>query len=126
MTPLMPRGRRIALWFTLCVLAVVPTASAQLLAAKDGPIVYGHHHLNVTSIDAAKKFFVDTLGGKLVKVGQNDVVMFPNVFVFLRQQAPTGGSKGTRISHVGFTVTNLRQTIDRLKLFLYGTATTEN
>ena len=25
-------------------------ASAQLLAAKDAPIAYGHHHLNVTSI----------------------------------------------------------------------------
>jgi hypothetical protein len=44
-------------------------ASAQLLAAKDGPIVYGHHHLNVTSIDAHKKLWVDTLGGKSIKIG---------------------------------------------------------
>ena len=26
-------------------------ASAQILAAKDGPVVYGHHHLSATSID---------------------------------------------------------------------------
>ena len=117
---------RIALLFTLFVGAFAPTASAQLFAAKDGPIVYGHHHLNVTNVDAAKKFFVDALGGKLVKVGPNDVVMFPNVFVFLRQQAPTGGSKGSRMSHIGFTVTNLRQTIDRLKAAGYRMTTTEN
>ena len=38
--------------------------SAQLTAAKDGPIVYGHHHLNTTNVAAQKKFFVDTLGGR--------------------------------------------------------------
>jgi hypothetical protein len=54
--------------FALC-LALSSDASAQLVAAKDGPVVYGHHHLNVTSIDAHKKFWVDTLGGKSVKVG---------------------------------------------------------
>ena len=52
----------------LC-LSLSSQASAQLLAAKDGPIVYGHHHLNVTSIDAHKRFWVDTLGGRAVKVG---------------------------------------------------------
>ena len=39
------------------------TASAQLLAAREAPIAYGHHHLDVTSIAEQKKFFVDTLGG---------------------------------------------------------------
>lgn len=41
----------------LLVLALGSPASAQLLAAKDGPIVYGHHHLNATSIDEHKKFY---------------------------------------------------------------------
>jgi hypothetical protein len=49
----------------LCVLAVLvlapaPRAHAQLLAAKDGPIVYGHHHLLVTNVADHKKFWVDT------------------------------------------------------------------
>src|SRR6266498_4833127 len=81
-------------------------ASAQLLAAKDGPIVYGHHHVNATNIEAQKKFFVDTLGGTATKFGANnaDIVKFPNVLVFFRQQAPTGGTKGTSVNHIGFSV----------------------
>ena len=64
---------------------VAPPASAQLLVAKDGPVVYGHHHLNATNIEAQKKFFVDTLGGTAVKVGTNtEVVKFPNVLIFFR------------------------------------------
>ena len=39
------------------VLAPAPNASAQLLAAKDGPIVYGHHHLVVTDVAEHKKFW---------------------------------------------------------------------
>ena len=47
-------------------------ASAQLVAAKDGPIVYGHHHLSTANIEAQKKFLVDTLGGTAMKIGTNN------------------------------------------------------
>src|SRR5688500_4407798 len=69
----------------LVVLAPAPNASAQLLAAKDGPIVYGHHHLNVTNMDEAKKFWVDTLGGVLIKVGpeNREIIKFPNALMLL-------------------------------------------
>jgi catechol 2,3-dioxygenase-like lactoylglutathione lyase family enzyme len=105
---------------TLAVLVIVTFASpaaAQLLAAKDGPIVYGHHHLAASDIPAQLKFFADTLGGTKIKFGpQNiDVVKFPNVFVFFRQQKPTGGTKGTTVNHIGFSVPNLRQTLDTIK-----------
>ena len=96
------------------VLTVTPRASAQLNVAKDGPVVYGHHHLNASNIDAQKKFFVDTLGGTAIKLGPNnaDVVKFPNVLIFFRQQAPTGGTRGTTVNHIGFSVPNLRQVVD--------------
>src|SRR5688572_4906099 len=99
----------------LAVLAPVPNASAQLLAAKDGPIVYGHHHLNVTNLDEAKKFWVDTLGGVLIKVGpeNREFIKFPNALMLLRAQKPTGGSKGSTVDHIGFSVKNLRQEIGR-------------
>ena len=92
-------------------------ASAQLLAAKDGPIVYGHHHLAASDIPAQLKFFADTLGGTRIKFGPQkiDVVKFPNVFIFFRNQKPTGGTKGTTVNHIGFSVPNLRQTLDRVK-----------
>src|SRR5678816_577979 len=101
----------------LLVAAPASNASAQLLAAKDGPIVYGHHHLNVTDMDAAKKFWVDALGGVLVKVGpeNREIIKFPNALMLLRAQKPTGGSKGTTVDHIGFSVKNLRQVVDRIK-----------
>src|SRR5207248_811308 len=97
----------------------------QLLAAKDAPIVCGHHHLDVTSIDEHKKFWVDTLGGKAVKVGPNEVVLFPNVLIFLRPQAPTGGTKGTTVNHIAFAVKNLRQALDTAKAAGYRIVTRE-
>ena len=102
---------------TLFVLAPVSSASAQLTAAKDGPIVYGHHHVNVTSVDESKKFWVDALGGVVTRFGTNntEIVKFPNALLFMRAQKPSGPSKGTTLDHIGFSVTNLRQVVDRIK-----------
>ena len=112
--------------FAVCI-ALSSQASAQLVAAKDGPVVYGHHHLNVTSIDAHKKFWVDALGGRSVKVGTspNEIVMFPNVLVFLRQQAPTGGTKGTTVNHIAFAVKDVRRVKDKVKAAGYQIVTNE-
>ena len=105
------------LGLTLLVLAPASNASAQLLAAKDGPIVYGHHHLNVTNLDEAKKFWVDAIGGVLIKVGpeNREIIKFPNALILLRAQKPTAGSKGSTVDHIGFSVKNLRQVVDRIK-----------
>ena len=101
----------------LLVMAPASTASAQLLAAKDGPIVYGHHHLNVTNLDEARKFWVDAIGGVLLKVGpeNREIIKFPNALMLLRAQKPTAGSKGSTVDHIGFSVKNLRQVVDRIK-----------
>jgi catechol 2,3-dioxygenase-like lactoylglutathione lyase family enzyme len=101
------------------------TASAQLLAAREAPIAYGHHHLNVTSIAEQKKFFVDTLGGVPVTLAGREIIKFPNALVFLREQKPTGGNRGTTVNHLGFTVPNLRQTLDKLKANGYRIVTRE-
>ena len=42
---------------------------AQLTAAKDGPVVYGHHHLN-TRTWPPEETFVDTLGGVAITSGR--------------------------------------------------------
>jgi predicted enzyme related to lactoylglutathione lyase len=103
---------------TTLLVVSASTASAQLTAANDGPIVYGHHHLNTTDMAAQKKFFVDTLGGTLTTIGTNntEIVEFPNVLIFFRStQAPTGGTRGTTVNHIGFSVPNLRQMVDKVK-----------
>jgi len=127
MRSLMRGGGRGAIWLALFVLSFAPEASAQLIAAKDAPVAYGHHHLNVTSIDQHKKFWVSTLGGTSVKIGTspNEIVMFPNVLIFLRQQAPTGGTKGTTVNHLAFAVANLREAVDKARASGYRIATRE-
>jgi len=97
----------------------VPTAraSAQLLAAKEGPIVYGHHHVNATNPAEHKKFWADTLGGTVIKVGTDgrEIIRMPNVLIFMREQAAKGGTKGSVHDHIGLSVPNLRQTLDKVK-----------
>ena len=99
----------------VCVLVAPSTARAQLLAAKDALIGYSHHHLNVTDVAAHLKFFGDTLGGVPATAAGQRFVKFPNVLVFFRRQVPTGGSKGTTVDHVAFSVPDLAATLARVK-----------
>src|SRR5262245_65688507 len=86
---------------SLIVLGASSRPFAQLLN-KQAPIIVGHYHLNVTSIDAHKKFWVDTLGGTMTKIGKADVVRFPDIFLFLDVKKPTGPTYGTALDHLGF------------------------
>jgi len=104
-----------------------PHASAQLLAAKDGPIVYGHHHVNATDPEAHKKFWGTALGGTVVKVGTDgrEVIKIPNVWIFMRAQAAKGSSKGSTADHIGFSVKDLDQTLAQVKANGFRVATAE-
>ena len=111
------------------ILARPSTASAQILVGKDGPVVYGHHHLNTTNIDAQKRFYVDTLGGTVVKLGANmqEIIKFPNVLMFFRpMQEPTGGTIGTTVNHIGFSVPNLRPLVAKIKANGFKMITTDS
>jgi catechol 2,3-dioxygenase-like lactoylglutathione lyase family enzyme len=87
----------------------------QLPLLKDNTFIYAHHHLNVADIAQAKTFWVDTLGGTPVSAGPLQMVKFPNVIIVFTQRAPSGGSKGTVVNHIGFSVPNLRATLDKVK-----------
>jgi len=112
-----------ALVLTLSFVFPAARASAQVTAA--GPIVYGHHHLNATSIDEHKKFWADLLGGTAIKYGENnvDIIKFPNLLLFMRAQKPTAPSKGSTVDHLGFSVPNLQQVLDKVKAAGYRVAT---
>ena len=112
----------------LILLSVGSPAAAQLPLAKDNPIVYGHHHVNASDIDEHKRFWAQTLGGTSMTFGPQkaEVVKFPNVFLFMRAQAPKGGgTKGSVVNHIGFSVPNLRQVLDRVKANGYRVVTRE-
>jgi len=102
----------LAAWFS----AIAAPASAQLVAAEDGPVVYGHHHFNVTSVAEHSKFWRALGGVPIEKIGSApvNVFRFHNVFVFLTEKAPTGGTKGSSVNHVGFTVPDVRKVLDAL------------
>jgi catechol 2,3-dioxygenase-like lactoylglutathione lyase family enzyme len=94
-----------AIVLTSLVSATLP-ASAQLLNEK-ARVRVGHYHLNVTSIDEHKKFWIETLGGTAAKVGSVEAVKFGDVFLLLRQQRPSGPTRGTTFDHIGFAVPNV-------------------
>src|SRR5712692_3910817 len=95
-------------------------ASAQLTQAKNNRIVFGHVHLHPTSVDAHKKFWIETLGGIATKIGSLEAVKFPDGVVELGSPSfgetkPAGGTKTSTVDHVGFTVPNVRAMVDRVK-----------
>jgi len=117
----------------LAVLLLTPAVSgAQILVAGEGPVVYGHHHLNTTNMAAQKKFYVETLGGTLKHIGagserEQDIIAFPNVLMFFRpMQAPTGGSIGTTVNHIGFSVPDLKPLVAKIKANGFKMITTDS
>ncbi len=85
------------------VLAVAGPVRAQL-DNESARIVVGHYHLNVTSVEEHRRFWVDTLGGEAVTVDGRDAIRFPGVFLFLDAQTPAGPTLGTTFDHLGFAV----------------------
>src|SRR3954469_2606015 len=113
-------------------LALPAASQAQVLSKDQGAIVYGHHHLNTTNMAAQKKFYVDTLGGKLRHIGagtdrDQEIVEFPGVLMFFRpMQAPTGGSIGTTVNHIGFSVPDLKPLVAKIKANGFKMITTDS
>ena len=89
------------------VSCIAPPAFAQLVSHADAPVRIGHYDLNVTSVEAHKKFWAGTLGGKAIKFGGIDVIEFPDAFIFLRERKPSGPTRGTAFDHIGFAVPNV-------------------
>ncbi|MGE0158805.1 MAG: VOC family protein [Gemmatimonadales bacterium] len=118
---------RLALLPLLLLASSVTRADAQLLAARGNPVAYGHHHVNASDVEAHDRFWVDALGGTPITIGTSTarVVRFPNVLVFLNSRAPTGGTKGTVVNHVGFETRDIRAAVARLRAGGYRMVTRE-
>ena len=100
----------------VALLALLPLNPSAQISNTTSPAVVGHFHLNVTSIDAHKKFWVDTLGGVPMKFGSDniDVIRFPDVYLFLRVQPPTGPARGTALDHIGFAAPNVPAVVAKI------------
>lgn len=96
------------------------------MAVQKWSVSCGHLLLNVSDVERHRKFWVDALGGVSARVGTSteEVVNFSGVLIFLRQQAPTGSSKGTIVNHFGLQVPSSRTMVDRLRKAGYPITTT--
>jgi catechol 2,3-dioxygenase-like lactoylglutathione lyase family enzyme len=92
------------------LIAILLTAAPALAA----PVSMGHHHLNTPDLAASLRFW-ELLGATKVPFGEYAVMKFPDLLVFLRETAPSGGSRGTTVNHVGLKLRNVRAKVDELK-----------
>jgi hypothetical protein len=97
--------KRLAVAF---VLLVWPNPlSAQLRPPNKAGMTMGHVHLNVRSIEAHRRFWVDQIGAKPVSFGRLEGVAVPGLIILLRQQEPTGPVSSEAINHMGLKVRKL-------------------
>ena len=105
-----------ALW--VISLLVPALASAQPFPVNAAGVTNGHWHMNSKDIEANKKILV-AMGGTLITNGNFQIVRFPGVLVYLNQAAgaapANGGTVGSVVNHVGFTVPNTPEAVAKWK-----------
>jgi len=99
--------------FVCLAMGAIP--SDHSTSAEAAQIATGHHHFLVTDFEAHRKFWIGLLGATPSKLGDMEVLVFPQILIFLRQGPPTGGTKGTVVDHIGLQVKELRPLVDKLK-----------
>jgi len=93
---------RVAL-FVAVLLSIAEPSFAQLSPANQTGVAMGHLHYRVRDINSNVKFWV-ALGGTPVRIGSDQAIRFPHVFVFLSQGDYSGLSEGAAVNHVAFRV----------------------
>ena len=91
--------------YALCALQLSTNLHAAL-SNTEAPIVVGHYHLNVTDVDEHIRFWAGTLGGTAITLGPDAIpaIEFPDIFLILHEQPPSGPTRGTAFDHIGFAV----------------------
>lgn len=82
-------------------------AGGQLSSPNSAGVAMGHLHYLVRDVDANKRFWI-ALGGTPLKVGQTDVVKFPDALIFLTKGEPSAGTEGSVVNHVAFRVKSFK------------------
>ena len=83
--------------------------AVQPVASED----FDHVHLTAPDTMAAAKWYNDLFGGKLGKSGPFDAVFYGNDILKVREGAPTSGSGGTSVDHLGFSVDDVEATLEQ-------------
>ncbi len=84
-------------------------ATAQLAPVNASGLTMGHLHLAAKDVAGMNTFFI-SLGGKPHAL-RPDLILFPGVAVVAREakDGTSGGSDGSSVNHIGFTVKNFKE-----------------
>jgi catechol 2,3-dioxygenase-like lactoylglutathione lyase family enzyme len=97
---------RLVLAATLALVCIGP-ASAQLQPTNEAGMTMGHVHLNVTDMEAQRKFWTEMFDAVPLKREGLQGVKVPGMLILFRNQKPTDGTAGGAIDHFGFLVRDL-------------------
>jgi catechol 2,3-dioxygenase-like lactoylglutathione lyase family enzyme len=107
--------------------ALWPSSSyAQLAMANQLGLTMGHVHLVVKDVEVQKRFWTDVFGGTIVKNGPLELIQFPGVYIMLRQGDVSGPPEGTILNHFGFTVKDMKASLEKWKAANVEIQPTEN
>src|SRR5271165_5892907 len=102
-----------ALW--LISTLATGAAWAQPYAPNEAGVTNGHWHVNSRDVEVNKKIFVAMGGVVPAESGPLQRVIFPGVMIILNLNQPggapppTGGTVGSSVNHIGFTVPNVQE-----------------
>jgi hypothetical protein len=111
-------------FLSLLLVLLAPANSGRPAAQPSShlPIVLSHFGTKVKDMEASRRFWITTLGGKAGVAVRPDGpgrkplhVAFPGIMVEMGPDKAEGGTNGSTIDHLGFEVKNLRKTVDSLK-----------
>jgi catechol 2,3-dioxygenase-like lactoylglutathione lyase family enzyme len=97
---------RLVLASALALICIGP-ASAQLQPPNEAGMTMGHVHLNVTDMEAQRKFWTVMFDAVPLKRDTLQGVKVPGMLILFRDQKPTDGTAGGSIDHFGFLVRDL-------------------
>jgi catechol 2,3-dioxygenase-like lactoylglutathione lyase family enzyme len=94
--------------------AAPPNAAPSAGAATDGRVSYSHIYLLTENPEAQRRFWVDIMGGTAGKMGPDrDVYTLPKIRVMVNKGAPSAGTEGAIVNHVGFRVRDIKDILDK-------------
>jgi catechol 2,3-dioxygenase-like lactoylglutathione lyase family enzyme len=90
---------------------------AQLLPPNENGVTFGHVHLNVTDVEAQKKFWIEQFDAVPLtgEKPQLPGVKVPGMLILFTKKEPTHPSEGTVLDHFGFKVRNLHAMMDSIR-----------
>ena len=98
----------------LCLGMLGQAALAQVEPGNSAGVSMGHIHLTAKDPELHMKLWTQVLGGETVKAGPMSLVKFPGVLLAFRSGQSTGGTEGSVIDHLGFLVSDLAKTKEKL------------